>query len=111
MGVVTQTAYLFPGTLADNLRFGPLQQGIDLSAETIEALLTEVGLDGRSGDDVAHLSEAYDARVTGPNRKFWFENYLNLDGTVHSKAAGVQFRLPRSRCFLRSLLETPINSV
>jgi len=56
VGMVTQTAYLFPGTLADNLRFGPLQQGIELPAKTIDALLTEVGLEGRSGEDVAHLS-------------------------------------------------------
>ena len=28
VGMVTQTAYLFPGTIADNLRFGPLQQGM-----------------------------------------------------------------------------------
>jgi len=64
VGMVTQTAYLFPGTLADNLRFGPLQQGIELPAKTIDALLTEVGLEGRSGEDVAHLSGGEAQRVS-----------------------------------------------
>src|SRR5205823_5309092 len=35
VGLVTQTPSLFPGTIADNLRFGPQQQGKDLPAETI----------------------------------------------------------------------------
>jgi putative ABC transport system ATP-binding protein len=64
VGMVTQTPYLFPGTLADNLRFGPLQQGTELPATTIEALLTEVGLEGRSGEDVAHLSGGEAQRVS-----------------------------------------------
>ena len=64
VGMVTQTAYLFPGTLADNLRFGPLQRGMELPAGTIEALLTEVGLAGRSGEDVAHLSGGEAQRVS-----------------------------------------------
>ena len=64
VGMVTQTAYLFPGTLADNLRFGPLQQATELPATTIEALLTEVGLEGRSGEDVAHLSGGEAQRVS-----------------------------------------------
>jgi putative ABC transport system ATP-binding protein len=64
VGMVTQTAYLFPGTLADNLRFGPLQHGIELPAKTIAALLTEVGLEGRSGEDVAHLSGGEAQRVS-----------------------------------------------
>jgi len=64
VGMVTQTAYLFPGTLADNLRFGPLQHGIELPARTIDALLTEVGLEGRSREDVAHLSGGEAQRVS-----------------------------------------------
>ena len=64
VGMVTQTSYLFPGTLADNLRFGPLQQGMELPARTIEELLTEVGLEGRSGEDVAHLSGGEAQRVS-----------------------------------------------
>ena len=31
LGMVTQRPYLFPGTVADNLRFGPAQRGETLS--------------------------------------------------------------------------------
>ena len=64
VGMVTQTAYLFPGTIADNLRFGPLQQGIELQAKTVDALLIQVGLAGRAEEDVAHLSGGEAQRVS-----------------------------------------------
>jgi putative ABC transport system ATP-binding protein len=64
VGMVTQIAYLFPGTIADNLRFGPLQQGIELPVKTIDALLIQVGLTGRAGEDVAHLSGGEAQRVS-----------------------------------------------
>jgi len=64
VGMVTQTAYLFPGTIADNLRFGPLQRGIDLPPKTIDALLIQVGLAGRSEEDVTHLSGGEAQRVS-----------------------------------------------
>ena len=64
IAMVTQTAFLFPGTIADNLRFGPLQQGIELPAETIDALLSQVGLAGRAGEEVAHLSGGEAQRVS-----------------------------------------------
>lgn len=64
VGMVTQTAFLFSGTIADNLRFGPLQQGIELPAETIEALLRQVGLAGRASEDVVHLSGGEAQRVS-----------------------------------------------
>ena len=64
VGMVSQTAYLFPGTIADNLRFGPAQQGIELPMKTIEALLIQVGLAGRAGEDVSHLSGGEAQRVS-----------------------------------------------
>jgi putative ABC transport system ATP-binding protein len=64
VGMVTQTAYLFPGTIADNLRFGPLQQGIELPKQKIEELLTQVGLAGRADEEVAHLSGGEAQRVS-----------------------------------------------
>ena len=64
VGMVTQTAYLFPGTIADNLRFGPLQQGNELPAKTVEALLIQVGLAGRGEEGVAHLSGGEAQRVS-----------------------------------------------
>ncbi len=64
VGMVTQTAYLFPGTIAGNLRFGREQQGIELPEKTVEALLTQVGLTGRAGEDIAHLSGGEAQRVS-----------------------------------------------
>lgn len=64
VGMVTQTAYLFPGTIAGNLRFGPEQHGIELPEATIDALLIQVGLAGRAGEDVAHLSGGEAQRVS-----------------------------------------------
>ena len=64
VGMVTQTAYLFPGTIADNLRFGPWQQGNDLPQDTLLALLEQVGLADRADSDVAHLSGGEAQRVS-----------------------------------------------
>ena len=64
VGMVTQTAFLFPGTIADNVRFGPLQRGIELPTEAVESLLSQVALTGRASDDVAHLSGGEVQRVS-----------------------------------------------
>jgi len=64
VGLVTQTAYLFPGTIADNLRFGPQQQGKGLPKETITFLLDQVGLADRADSDVVNLSGGEAQRVS-----------------------------------------------
>lgn len=64
VGMVTQTAFLFPGTIADNLRFGPRQRGRLLDEETVASLLDKVGLAGRAGHDVRHLSGGEAQRVS-----------------------------------------------
>jgi len=64
LGMVTQRPYLFPGSVADNLRFGPAQRGEILPLETIEELLTQVGLKDYSGRDVANLSGGEAQRVS-----------------------------------------------
>src|SRR5271157_6232758 len=46
LGMVNQRPYLFPGTVAENLRFGPLQCGEYLPQDSIEQLLAGVGLGG-----------------------------------------------------------------
>jgi putative ABC transport system ATP-binding protein len=55
VGMVVQSAYLFRGTVADNIRFGPRQRGQELALETIEGLLARVGLEGYAGRDVSNL--------------------------------------------------------
>ena len=64
LGMVTQRPYLFPGSVADNLRFGPAQRGEILPLETIEELLTQVGLKDYSRRDVANLSGGEAQRVS-----------------------------------------------
>ncbi len=63
-GMVTQQAFLFPGTVADNLRFGPRQRGNVLSDAAAETLLTRVGLAGYGARDVANLSGGEAQRVS-----------------------------------------------
>jgi putative ABC transport system ATP-binding protein len=64
LGMVTQRPYLFPGTVADNLRFGPAQRGQTLPPEAIEELLAQVGLKGYAKRDVANLSGGEAQRVS-----------------------------------------------
>jgi putative ABC transport system ATP-binding protein len=64
LGLVTQRPFLFPGTVADNLRFGPAQRGQTLSSESIDQLLSQVGLKDYSGRDVANLSGCEAQRVS-----------------------------------------------
>ena len=64
LGMVTQRPYLFPGTVAENLRFGPAQRGQALSSEAIDELLAQVGLKGYAGRDVANLSGGEAQRVS-----------------------------------------------
>jgi putative ABC transport system ATP-binding protein len=64
VGMVTQRPYLFPGTVADNLQFGPRQRGQELSPEVVEELLAGVGLAGYGSRDVANLSGGEAQRVS-----------------------------------------------
>jgi putative ABC transport system ATP-binding protein len=64
VGMVMQSAYLFPGTVAENLRFGPRQHGQDLTPSEIEALLEQVGLEGFATRGVLHLSGGEAQRVS-----------------------------------------------
>jgi putative ABC transport system ATP-binding protein len=64
LGMVTQRPYLFPGTVADNLRFGPAQRGETLSPHAIEELLSQVGLKNFGERNVANLSGGEAQRVS-----------------------------------------------
>jgi len=46
IGMVMQTPFLFPGTVADNIAYGPRQRGETTAQETDRALLGRVGLPG-----------------------------------------------------------------
>ncbi len=63
IGMVMQRAYLFPGTVAENVAFGPKQQGKNISTDQIDALLTHVGLAGYASRDALTLSGGEAQRV------------------------------------------------
>jgi len=64
VGMVMQRPFLFPGSVADNLRFGPRQRGENLTDERIEKLLAGVGLAEYRSRDVANLSGGEAQRVS-----------------------------------------------
>jgi len=63
VGMVMQRPFVFRGSVAENLRFGPQQQGRLLDDAEIERLLHGVGLSGYGGEDVDHLSGGEAQRV------------------------------------------------
>lgn len=58
-----QTAYLFSGTVAANIAFGPRQRGESLSSAQVDSLLERVGLPGFAARDVGNLSGGEAQRV------------------------------------------------
>jgi putative ABC transport system ATP-binding protein len=64
VGMVTQRPFLFPGQVAENIRFGPRQRGETFSDENVQALLREVGLPGYESRDVSTLSGGEAQRVS-----------------------------------------------
>jgi len=64
LGMVNQRPYLFPGTVEDNLRFGPLQRGESLSQDSVDQLLARVGMKGYASRNVANLSGGEAQRVS-----------------------------------------------
>ncbi len=64
VGMVMQRPYLFPGTVAENLRFGPRQRGETLAQARLEELLAGVGLPGYATRSVANLSGGEAQRVS-----------------------------------------------
>src|SRR5262249_34242736 len=64
VGMVLQRPFLFPGTVAHNLRFGPRQRGEELSEALLEDLLSGVLLGGFTSRDVTNLSGGEAQRVS-----------------------------------------------
>jgi putative ABC transport system ATP-binding protein len=63
VGMVMQRAYLFPGSVAENIAFGPAQQDRAMTSQQIDELLAHVGLEGYASRDVATLSGGEAQRV------------------------------------------------
>ena len=63
IGMVMQTAFLFPGTVSANISFGPRQRGEAVPPMQIATLLERVGLAGFSDRDIGNLSGGEAQRV------------------------------------------------
>jgi putative ABC transport system ATP-binding protein len=63
VGMIMQRAFLFPGTVAENIAFGPKQTGREISPSTIDELLSQVALDGYAARDAGTLSGGEAQRV------------------------------------------------
>jgi len=64
VGMVTQRPFLFPGVIASNVRFGPMQQGKILPDHEVADVLERVGLPGFASRNVANLSGGEQQRVS-----------------------------------------------
>jgi putative ABC transport system ATP-binding protein len=63
IGMVMQRAYLFPGTVGENVAFGAKQRDQAISLDQIENLLVHVGLSGYASRDALTLSGGEAQRV------------------------------------------------
>ena len=61
--MILQRAYLFSGSVAENVRFGPMQHGRTMTDAEVASLLEQVGLEGFAGRDVKTLSGGEAQRV------------------------------------------------
>jgi putative ABC transport system ATP-binding protein len=64
VGMVMQMAYLFPGTVAANIAFGPRQRHETITPQQIHALLDRVVLQGYQDRNVSNLSGGEAQRVS-----------------------------------------------
>lgn len=64
IGMVMQRAYLFPGTAAMNIAYGPLQHGVAMTGDQVNALLEHVGMVGYEDRDAATLSGGEAQRIS-----------------------------------------------
>ena len=63
VGMIMQQTWLFPDTVADNIRFGPRQRGEMLTDAQVEDLLARVGLPGFGPRSIDKLSGGEAQRV------------------------------------------------
>ncbi|MGC1783752.1 MAG: ATP-binding cassette domain-containing protein [Acidobacteriaceae bacterium] len=64
IGMIMQRAYLFPGTAAMNVGYGPAQRGTPLGDATVLDLIAQVGMSGYADHDVSTLSGGEAQRIS-----------------------------------------------
>jgi putative ABC transport system ATP-binding protein len=102
--MVTQRPYLFPGTVAHNLRFGPRQRGEELPDDQVDELLSGVGLVGYAERNVANLSGGEAQRVSfartlanAPEVLLLDEPTSALDDDAKAEVEGLMQQIVRER--------------
>ncbi len=64
VGMVMQSPNLFPGTVAENINFGPAQRGESIPRDQLDRLLQRVGLEGYADRETRTLSGGEAQRVS-----------------------------------------------
>lgn len=103
LGLVMQQPHLFPGTVAENLRFGPSAQGESLADDRIAALLKGVDLAGFAEREVSSLSGGEAQRVNLARTLANEPDILLLDEPTASLDAEARREVEET---IRSVLET-----
>ncbi len=98
VGMLLQRPFLFPGTLAENLAFGPASHDETLAAQ----LLERVGLLGRADDNVSRLSGGEAQRVSLARTLANSPEILLLDEPTSSLDEAAQLGI---EALIRSIVE------
>ena len=105
VGMVLQTTVLFPGTVADNIRYGPILHGRSISPSRLQDLMHMVGLDPNLMDQTAdRLSGGQAQRVSIARTLANEPEVLLLDEPTRSLDPTATRTLERSLCQLRDQL-------
>jgi len=104
VGLVMQAPNLFPGTVADNVRYGPRIHGETLSDADLDSLLERVDLDGYASRAVEKLSGGEAQRVSlartlanRPEVLLLDEPTSALDDVTKQEVESVIFEIIRAR--------------
>jgi len=108
VGMVMQRPFVFPGTVTENLQFGPQQQQRALAGGEIEELLRAVGLAGYAGEDVRHLSGGEAQRVCFARALANRPTVLLLDEPTSSLDEAAKFEV---EAVIRKISEQGVTSI